>query len=100
MTDWPNGSAWNDAEIRRFTARAQMFIRAGWKNKAEEWAEKLVYRDRDGDDRRVCIECAHMQRDRGCFQAKQGRLEPGTAKDMRVLPFLLQRCPGFQWRMP
>lgn len=93
-------SALPDAERRRFDARVRMFTRIGFKNKAEEWAKKLTDRDRDGDDRRVCVECKHMQRDHGCWQAKQGRLEPGTAKEMRVLPFLLQRCCGFGWRMP
>jgi hypothetical protein len=100
VIDWPIGSAWNDAEIRRFTLRVEMFSRSGFRPKAETWAEKLVYRDRDGDDRRVCVECAHMQRDHGCWKAKRGQLEPGVPKDMRVMPFLLQRCPGFEWRKP
>ena len=53
---WPS---WDDAEIYRFTVRASAFIGMGLRNDADHLAEMLVLRDRDGDDRVLCVECQH-----------------------------------------
>ena len=53
---WPS---WDDAEIYRFTVRASAFIGMGLRNEADHLAEMLVLRDREGDDRVLCVECQH-----------------------------------------
>jgi hypothetical protein len=51
--------AWSDAEIFAFTTRAVTFVRMGLRRDADNLAELLLLRDRDGDDRRLCVECRH-----------------------------------------
>ncbi|HYE70808.1 MAG TPA: Arm DNA-binding domain-containing protein [Aquabacterium sp.] len=59
-------------EIDRFTVRLRLFRLRGWTEaRVEAVADDLVLRDRDGDDRRMCIECAGLQTDGGCFPAEQ-----------------------------
>lgn len=77
---------WTDEEIARFMRREQAFINYGLNERdAEKLAEQLLYRDRpeEADDRRVCFECAHFAGLR-CRNWQQ------------PLPFVLQRCPGFE----
>ena len=75
---------WNDAEIELFTTRTLHFIRRGITvGDADDLAERLTLRDRDGDDLRMCIECKHGR----------GACCPGGSP----LPVgLLTRCPGFE----
>lgn len=51
-------------------------------DRADRLAARLVQRDRDGDDRRLCIECA---------SARPNKCSKGEA----YLPAVLQRCPIF-----
>lgn len=51
--------------------------------RADRLAERLVQRDRDGDDRRLCIECAHAR-------VNECRVQEA------YLPDVLQRCPRFE----
>jgi hypothetical protein len=87
---WP---LWSDAEIAAFVGRVNVFIRRGtFATDAHDLAERLTLRDRDGDDRVSCVECAHYRPGR-CGNHKQAALlshELGC--DLAVL---LQRCPGF-----
>ena len=54
---WPHSSARNGQEIFTFTARLNWVIRKGMcLEDAESLADRLVIRDRDGDDRRVCLQ--------------------------------------------
>ena len=58
---WPHSSAMNGAEIDTFAARLHKFADKGLaRNDGEALADKLVLRDRDQDDRRVCLECKHL----------------------------------------
>lgn len=97
---------WGDREIARFTFRVELFKRRGMSaSDAETWADRLYERDYERDDRRMCIECEHLQADhpkygRGCFQARNGRLEPGTPKNLNPVIDLLQRCSGFSFQRP
>ena len=50
---------WNDAEIFAATTRAVRFVRIGLRRDADNLAELLALRDRDDDDRRLCVECRH-----------------------------------------
>jgi len=50
---WPHSSAMNGAEIDTFTGRLARFTDRGLSlDDAERLADRLVIRDRDGDDRR------------------------------------------------
>jgi hypothetical protein len=58
---WPHSSAMNGAEIDTFTARLRSFTDKGLpRSDADALADKLVIRDRESDERRVCIECRHL----------------------------------------
>ncbi len=55
---WPHSSAMNSGEIENFAKRAALFNRRGLASlDAELLADKLVTRDREGDNRRACLEC-------------------------------------------
>ena len=58
---WPRSSAMNGAEIDKFAARLYRFTDKGLaRNDGEALADKLVLRDCESDDRRVCLECRHF----------------------------------------
>lgn len=79
----------NSREIARFQYRSELFQQHGWlEARAEAWADKLVLRDRDGDDRRLCVECKNLLSDWRC------------AKREMVFAEVLQRCPAFAWALP
>ena len=79
----------SEREARRWLFRSRLFQQHGWpEERAEAWAEKLVGRDRDGDDRRLCVECKNLLSQWRC--AERGP----------VLAEVLQRCPTFQWETP
>jgi hypothetical protein len=92
---WPHSSAMNTAEIDRFLRREAQFTNKGLAgDDAERLADRLVFRDRDGDDRRVCLECSHLQ---GLGLWRCGNSDrAGVGRDLpRELAVTLQRCPGF-----
>lgn len=93
---WPNGPAWNAQEIELFTQRAALLNERGMSTEsAESLAEDLLMRDRDFDDRRLCIECTHYLRGR-CTNWKAAGF--GKAADATALgdyASTLKRCPGF-----
>lgn len=112
---------WTDRETARFTFRDALFKRRGCSPaEAETLADQLATRDRDRDDRRLCLECSHLQRDGGCFQARQGLLDPEVPEramtpkqveqaeqqrlrwrnDFRPLRTTLQRCASFTFQLP
>jgi hypothetical protein len=96
---WPHSDAMNGAEIVRMVARIELFQRRGKRPaEAERLADSLVARDRDNDERRMCIECAHLQRSGACMAAQQGRLFNAPAH-LVPMQTLLQRCEGFAWRI-
>ena len=87
-------------EISRYIARVALFKRRGWaEDKADQWADRLALRDQQRDDRRACIECAHLQRGGTCFAASQGWM-PGVDKRLQPITDLLQRCERFSWQKP
>ena len=97
LSCWPGGPAWNTAEIERFTARLLRFAGKGLQmSLAEQFANKLVLRDREWDDRRACLECFHCSGSGpwrcGNWRAA-GALEPTLP---RTLVDVLQRCEGFE----
>ena len=93
-------SAWTQREISRFTFRVALFIRRGLSHEAaEQLGEKLVQRDQDRDDRRMCLECAHLQARGTCFAAQRGWL-PATSARHEPVRDLLQRCERFEFVTP
>ena len=58
---WPHTEAMNSAEINTFKARLARFTDKGLSlDDADASADKLVLRDRDLDDRRLCLECIYL----------------------------------------
>ena len=93
---WPHSVAWNSKEIDTFTARLARFTDRGVAyDDAERLADALVIRDRQGDDRRLCLECTHLQ-SAGRWRCAKW-IQAGVARDglARDLVLMLQRCSGF-----
>jgi len=99
---WPHSTAMTGSEIDLFAARLARFTDKGViQIEAESMADKLVTRDRDSDDRRLCLECTHL----GGYGAALWRCgnwsRAGVARQARDahlpadLVQQLQRCNGF-----
>lgn len=89
---WPNGTAMNGAEVDRTIERISVFMRRGLHDEtAAHLADKLVVRDREGDERHACMECAHL-RGRNCVRSAAA----GMTANVEQIVLLLQRCPSFQ----
>ena len=75
---------WNDAEIQAFTDRRDLLLRWGYTEPmADDLAERLTLRDREGDERRLCAECKH---------GRSHRCPDGAPVSADVL----HRCTGFK----
>jgi len=99
---WPNSTAMNSAELDTFAARLARFTTKGLPYpEAESTADRLVQRDRDSDDRRLCTECQHLQGYGasswrcGNWQAAGIAINPRSTQLAAGLVYQLQRCPGF-----
>ena len=83
-------------EIDTFTARLARFTDKGASlEEAERLADKLVIRDREGDDRRLCLECAHLH---GAGRWRCGNWDAADVAREGLAPDLvktLQRCSGY-----
>ncbi len=96
---WPYSSAMTGAEIDTFTACLARFTDKGLSLiDAEALAEKLVIRDREGDDRRVSLECAHLHHGGRCgnWQAAGVAIRARDAQLPGDFTTMLQRCDGFK----
>jgi hypothetical protein len=93
---WPHSTAMNTGEIGTFTARLARFTARGVSyDEAERLADVLVIRDHEGDDRRLCLECAHLQ-GVGRWRCGNWKLADAARDGLaRDLVKMLQRCPGF-----
>ena len=87
---------WDDAEITAFTARTERFALLG-RADSDDLAERLTLRDRDGDDRRLCLECTWLGDTGRCLAAATGRI-PGTDRRLEPVQTILQRCGAFGLR--
>ena len=92
----------SSAEIDTFEARLHKFINKGLaRNDGEVLADRLVLRDREQDDRRVCLECQHFAGHRAGSWRCGNWLRAGVATRAlyAALPAnlvnQLQRCAGF-----
>ena len=87
---------WDDAEIAAFTARTQRFTLLG-RADADDLAERLTLRDRDGGDRRLCLECTWLGDTGRCLAATTGRI-PGADRRLEPVQTILKRCGAFGLR--
>ena len=93
-----HAGGWDDAEMARFQARTVVIRRCGiGEQDAEDLAESLTMRDRDADDRRLCLECSHLGERGRCLAAAAGRLR-GVGTRYEPVPTILQRCEAFGLR--
>ena len=99
---WPQSSAMNGAEIDTFAVRLHKFTDKGLPQAVGEMlADKLVLRDREQDDRRVCLECNHFAGHGagswrcGNWQAAGVAIRSRDAQLPADLVVQLQRCDGF-----
>ncbi len=87
---------WSDSEIEAFNRRVVQFQNQGIDlSKAEAIAETLLVRDRDTDDRRMCVECLSLAK----FNCTTPKAADLTTRDVRPIRFMLQRCDGFKARI-
>jgi hypothetical protein len=95
---WPLTTAMNTVEIDVFTLRLHLFTLRGLDDtEAESLADGLVVRDREADDRGLCLECAHLRRDAGMWKCNQRQRAGQAVADVPGdLVKLLQRCDGFK----
>ena len=98
---WPHSVAMNGREIDTFAARLARFTDKGLDLDAgERLADRLVIRDREHDDRRLCLECLHLHGGAGGWRCGNWQ-QAGVAirsRDAQLSPEfvdLLQRCDGF-----
>ena len=100
---WPHSETMNTGEFDTFTARLARFTDRGvGLDDAEVLADKLVTRDRESDDRRLCLECFHLSGQSGkawdCrnWQRAGVALRARDAQLSAALVCQLQRCDGFK----
>lgn len=94
---WPHSTAMTGREIDTMVERTHLFNRRGLAAlDAELLADKLVTRDRESDDRRLCLECAHLSRAGGLRCAQWQRAGLGQPGVPAGLERVLQRCNGFK----
>lgn len=98
---WPHSTAMNGREIDTFTARLIRFTDKGLAlDDGEALADQLVRRDRELNDRRLCLECTHLAGHAGTWRCR-GWQRAGIARQARDsglpadLVRMLQRCDGF-----
>jgi hypothetical protein len=88
---------WEDPEIAAFTFRAERLAILG-RTDGDDLAERLTLRDRDGDDRRLCLECTWLGDTGRCLAAATGRI-PGADRRLEPVQTILQRCGAFGLHM-
>jgi len=99
---WPHSAAMTGREIDTLTARLARFTDKGLSLiDGEALADTLVIRDRESDDRRVCLECTHLAGHGpgswrcGNWQAAGTAIKTRDAGLPADLVWQLQRCDGF-----
>lgn len=92
-----HAGGWDGAEMDAFAAREARFTRMGRAVDAVHLAERLTLRDREGDDRRLCLECTWLGDTGRCLAAAAGRI-PGADRRLEPAQTILQRCAAFGLR--
>lgn len=98
---WPHGLAMNTQELDTFMVRLDQFSNKGLSvSDAEVLCDQLVRRDRDADDRRLCLECSYLEWYIGRWRCANGLVTGGArvtanAQLPKEITQQLQRCLGF-----
>ena len=89
---------WDDTACARFVARVALFMRRGINaTDADDIAERLHVRDVQGDERRLCIECAHLAgRTLSGWRCGDARAAGVASVLPAELVTMAQRCAGFR----
>jgi hypothetical protein len=89
-------------EIETLLARLALFTDRGLSmEEAEILADRMVTRDQQADERRLCLECLHLSggpERRRCSQWREVGLINGAAIPGELVT-ILQRCPAFNHRL-
>ena len=95
---WPHSQAMTGREIDTFMARLARFSGKGLSLlDSEALADKLVTRDRDADERRLCLECVHLAgHSAGAMRCTNWQRAGVAAQLSGALVHRLQRCDGFK----
>lgn len=98
QADECHAGGWTEAEVASFTKRQALMLARGYATEdAEAMAEALTLRDRQGDDRRICLECTYLGERGRCLAASAGRI-PNADRRLEPVPTILQRCEAFGLR--
>lgn len=90
--------AWNESYIKWFMGRTSLFVRRGLTQaQAESTADRLAFRDFEGDDRSMCLECSSLQRGGRCFEVQKGNMR-GVSPRHEPVQNVLQRCSHFNFQ--
>ena len=94
---YPHSEAMNGAELATMATRLERFARIGLPvDQAEKLADRLKDRDREADDRHLCLECSSLTGGMGnwrCMAFRQrGARDPGLPADYTGM---LTRCSSF-----
>ncbi len=94
--DAAHAEPWDDTAISRFVARVSLFLRRRIDaTDADDLAERLHLRDVQGDDRVLCVECAHLRGRPGAW-ACGNHVAADVGRDLAGdLVTTMQRCAGF-----
>ena len=93
-----HAGGWAEVEMLSFSKRQSLMLARGYTpDDAEAMAEALTLRDRQGDDRRMCLECTHLGERGRCIAASAGRIR-GADRRLEPVPTILQRCEAFGLR--
>lgn len=89
-------TGWTAEEIEQAGRYVALMTRRGLDAETvERVTDRLILRDREGDDRRLCLECAHLAGSGRCGAAARGALRNADRR-LEPLPLILQRCEGFE----
>lgn len=94
QSDACHAGGWDREEIEAFTSMEARFLRMGRTVDAKHLAERLILRNREQDDRRLCLECAWLKETGGCRAAATGRLA-GVNRKLSPVQTILHRCEAF-----
>jgi len=93
---WPNILAMSPNEVDTFSGRLARFTDKGLcLEDAERLADRLVQRDREADDRVLCLECNYLTGKRRWICGNWGQADVARESMAPSLVVTLQRCNGF-----
>jgi hypothetical protein len=93
-----HAGGWDDAENDAFATREARFTRMG-RTDAEYLAERLTLRDRQHDNRRMCLECRDLKISGHRAAVGRGEIR-GTDPGVAPVPDTLRHCEAFRSPTP